>query len=74
MAEEVGHEGVADVDATVDDVDCSGSFVGLSAKERAQWAERERKREIWFFNLVEYTVSQGPNVWVGSKLGWDLVF
>ena len=36
--------------------------------------ERERKREIWFFNLVEYTVSQGPNVWVGSKLGWDLVF
>ena len=27
MAKEVGHKGVADVDATVDDVDCSGSFV-----------------------------------------------
>ena len=45
MAEKVGHEGVTDVDATVDDVDCSGSFVGLSTKERAQWVEREREEE-----------------------------
>ena len=48
MAEEGNHEGVSDVDATVDDVDCSGSFVGLRLKRELN-GQRERERERFGF-------------------------
>ena len=68
MAEEGNHEGVSDVDATVDDVDCSGSFVGLQLKRELN-GQRERERERFGF-LIQQSIQCHKVLTYGLVLTW----